>query len=287
MPLTEQEWLGSLVNNAPVLDHLNAVSDLLKIAGAEAIMPVFRSREANPKEKTPGEWVTTADNATEEYLTSKLLSLLPGSVVIGEEAASSDPTIIEKLIREENIWLVDPLDGTANFASGVEPFATMIALLKNGETVAAWIFDPVTKRLVVAEKGSGTWINGDRINVDRKDLDLSEMNGAVLRRFLSQDFQRHITEVEGEFAQLSVGSKCAGFDYPDICVGASHFAMYWRTLLWDHAPGVLILEEAGGIAQRLNGDRYLARDYQRNGLLAARNVDIWNSSRERLVPKNL
>jgi fructose-1,6-bisphosphatase/inositol monophosphatase family enzyme len=270
-----------------MLDYLNAVSDLLKIAGATSIMPVFRSLEANPREKTPGEWVSTADNATEEYLTSELLSLLPGSVVIGEEAASSDSTVIEKLIQEENVWLVDPLDGTANFAAGVEPFACMVALIKNGETVASWIFDPVTKRLVVAEKGSGTWINGDRIHVDRNGLELSQMYGSVLRRFLSSDFQKHIAEVECEFAQLSVGSKCAGFDYPDICVGDSHFAMYWRTLPWDHAPGVLILEEAGGIAQRLNGDRYLPRDSHRNGLLAARNVDIWNSSRERLVPKNL
>jgi fructose-1,6-bisphosphatase/inositol monophosphatase family enzyme len=123
-----------------MLDYLNAVSDLLKIAGATSIMPVFRSLEANPREKTPGEWVTTADNATEEYLTSELLSLLPGSVVIGEEAASSDSTVIEKLIQAENVWLVDPLDGTANFAAGVEPFACMVALIKNGEIVTSQCF---------------------------------------------------------------------------------------------------------------------------------------------------
>jgi fructose-1,6-bisphosphatase/inositol monophosphatase family enzyme len=179
------------------------------------------------------------------------------------------------------------LDGTANFAAGVEPFAIMIALLKNGETVASWLFDPVTQRLIVAEKGAGAWISGERIHVNQKGLDLGEMNGAVLRRFLSDDFQKHITAVEGEFAQLSAGSKCAGFDYLDVSVGSIHFAMYWRTLPWDHAAGVLVLEEAGGIARRLNGDRYLPRESRRNGLLAARNIDIWNASSKKLIPKKL
>jgi fructose-1,6-bisphosphatase/inositol monophosphatase family enzyme len=268
-----------------VLNDFSTVSELLREAAATRVMPVYGMREAQPEEKTPGEWVTTADRAGEEFLTPTLLRLIPGCKVIGEEAASSNSGLLNSLTDEGYFWLLDPLDGTANFAAGVPPFAMMIALVKDGETVASWILDPISNRLVVAEKGAGAWIDGEQIQVSSDSPSLKHMTGAVLRRFLSQDLQDHIATVETEFGELTLGSKCAGFDYPDICTGSMHFAMYWRTLPWDHAPGVLILQEAGGIAKRLDGSSYRPSDHKGSGLLAARNEDIWSLASRTLIKR--
>lgn len=256
-------------------DLISSVSNLLREAAETCVMPVFGKREANSQEKAPGEWVTEADKAGEAFLTPALQSLIAGSLVVGEEAASADPSVLDQLTDDESVWLIDPLDGTSNFASGISPFALMVALVRNGDTVASWILDPVADQLSVSEKGSGSWINGERITVSEDSPELTIMNGAVLRRFLPQELAEHVNRVEKRFANLSLGSKCAGFDYPAIATGEMDFALYWRTLPWDHAPGVLFLQEAGGIATRPDGSVYRAADHARSGLLVARNKEIW------------
>lgn len=264
-------------------DLISSVSNLLREAAETCVMPVFGKREANPEEKSPGEWVTEADKAGEAFLEPALRSLIPGSLVVGEEAASADPSVLGQLASDGNVWLIDPLDGTSNFANGVPPFALMIALIHKGETMASWILDPVVNQLSISEKGSGSWINSEQITVNEASSELSVMSGAVLRRFLPRELAEHVTEVEGRFAKLSTGSKCAGFDYPAIANGSMDFALYWRTLPWDHAPGVLFLQEAGGHATRLDGSEYRVADHARSGLLVARNKETWSRVKSTLL----
>ena len=142
-------------------------------------MPVFGKREANPKEKSSGEWVTDADRASEEFLEPALRSLIPGSLIVGEEAVSADPSVLDRLSSDGNVWLIDPLDGTSNFAQGRPPFALMVALIRQGSTVASWILDPVANQLAISEKGSGSWINGEQVTVGEGSRELSDMIGAV------------------------------------------------------------------------------------------------------------
>ena len=262
---------------------MSSVSNLLRETAETCVMPVFGKRGANPKEKSPGEWVTEADRAGEAFLEPALRSLIAGSLVVGEEAASADPNVLDRLTDDGNVWLIDPLDGTANFADGVSPFAIMVALVRNGDTVASWILDPITGQLSVAEKGSGSWINGEKIRVSENSPALNHMNGAVLRRFLPPEIADHVIAVKGCFANLSLGSKCAGFDYPAIANGPMDFALYWRTLPWDHAPGVLFLQEAGGHATRPDGTGYRVADHARSGLLVARNEETWAKVKSTLL----
>lgn len=259
-----------------MLDLIVIVSNLLREAAETCVMPVFGKREANPEEKSPGEWVTEADKASEAFLEPALRSLIPGSLVVGEEAASADPNILDRLACDGDVWLIDPLDGTSNFASGISPFALMVALIRNGTTVVSWMLDPVANQLSISEEGSGSWINSERVTVNGASPELNMMSGAVLRRFLPHELAEQVTAVEARFANLSLGSKCAGFDYPAIAGGSMDFALYWRTLPWDHAPGVLFLQEAGGYATRLDGSEYRVADHARSGLLVARNKETWS-----------
>lgn len=245
-------------------------------------MPVFGKRDAHPEEKSPGEWVTEADKACENFLVPALQALIPNAAVVGEEAASESPRLLERIDETNDVWLVDPLDGTVNFASGKTPFALMVALIRKGETTCSWIFDPNANELSVSEKGSGSWINGKQITVAQDARPLASMNGAVLRRFLPSDLDIHISHVESRFNQVSPGSKCAGFDYPAIAKRTIDFALYWRTLPWDHAAGVLILEEAGGHVARPDGTPFRVADHARSGLLVAHNKPMWQEIRSAL-----
>lgn len=264
---------------------MDAVPGLLREAAEEAVLPVFRSREARPEEKSPGEWVTTADRAAEAFLTPRLAALVPGSVVVGEEATASNPILLEHLATSTDVWLLDPLDGTANFAAGEVPFSLMVALVHDRETVGSWMLDPLSGQLAAAERGGGAILDAEQVRTDKAGLDPQAMRGAVLCRFLPADLLSHVGTVERQFAALAPGSGCAGHDYPAVVTGELGFALYWRTLPWDHAPGTLFAVEAGGVAARPDGSSYRACDYQRPGLLVAPNPDVWLQVRDLLVPE--
>jgi len=158
-----------------VSDVMELVPELLREA-ATLVLPAFRDESARPEEKAPGEWVTTADHAAESFLTPALMSLIPGSLVVGEEAASKNHDVLTRLTTGGWVWLLDPLDGTANFAAGVEPFSMMVALLREGEPIASWMHDPVGGDMHVAQRGSGAWSNGARVSTDPREGPLDRVD---------------------------------------------------------------------------------------------------------------
>ncbi len=254
----------------------------MRAAAAEAIMPRYgRLMRHEISEKSPGELVTAADHEAERILTAGLTALRPGSLVVGEEAAAVDPAIVSRLGAGE-AWLVDPLDGTANFAAGTGPFAVMVALLRDGETVASWMLDPRSGAMAQAERGSGAVLCGARVRAGSESPPLAALRGAVFKRFLPPALRESIDRRAGTIGEMLPGLMCAGREYPAIVAGERHFALFWRALPWDHAPGALFAEEAGAMARRLDGSLYSAGD-ARKGLLVAQNEDIWRAVRESLL----
>jgi fructose-1,6-bisphosphatase/inositol monophosphatase family enzyme len=258
------------------------VETLMREAAARAILPRFRRlQHYEIEEKTPGEVVTAADREAERILSDGLLALLPGSAVVGEEAASADPALIARL-ADDAIWLVDPLDGTANFAAGREPFAVMVALVRKGATVASWMLDPVSGVVCHAERGAGASVAGHRAKAPSACPPLGALRGAVLKRFLPPDVRAAIERRSAASGAVLPGLLCAGHEYPAVVAGEQHFALFWRTLPWDHAPGALFAEEAGAMARRLDGSAYAAGD-RRPGLLVAQNRETWQLVRETVL----
>jgi fructose-1,6-bisphosphatase/inositol monophosphatase family enzyme len=263
---------------------IDEVSAVLRHATAEAILPHFRNLHASQvEEKTPGEMVTIADREAERIITPRLRSLLPGSRVVGEEAAAETPALMDEL-DEGDVWLVDPLDGTANFIAGSPEFSVMVALLRRGQTVAAWLLDPVADHLAVASLGAGAFINGARVHTETTLPNAGSCRGAVLTRFLPEPMKARVTANSTRFSAILPGARCSGVDYPAVATGKQHFVMFWRLLPWDHAPGALLVSEAGGHVARLDGSRYHPSD-RRPGLLVAQNEKVWHTvSGELLKP---
>ncbi len=252
---------------------IEEVGELLRRTAATAVMPRFKNLQSGEKEmKAPGEPVTVADREAEEMISRGLLALIPKARVIGEEACAAEPSLIDHL-GEGTVWIVDPIDGTANFVAGRSPFAMMVALLKDGETVGSWILDPLSGRLAVAERGSGAWINGERIVAAISTRDLSDLRGIVSDAFCPPDRLKLVERLRGSVREAFPTARCAGHEYPLVAMGKRDFALYWRTLVWDHAAGALLLTEAGGSVTYLDGTSYHPAS-RRTGLLLTHNRAI-------------
>ena len=198
-------------------ESLERVGALMAEAAERAILPRFRALGRDEvEEKSPGELVTIADREAEAILTAGLAPLLPGSRVIGEEACAIDPRLIDSL-GEGTVWLVDPLDGTGNFAAGRPDFAVMVALLRDGATQAAWILNPLSGQLARAELGSGAWI-GDRRMEAAPQAPGTRLRGSI-GRFMPDEMQASLEERLSADAERLPGLMSAGVEYPMIGAG--------------------------------------------------------------------
>ncbi|MFN0073777.1 MAG: inositol monophosphatase family protein [Chloroflexota bacterium] len=258
------------------------VHGLLRRVAAEVILPRFRGLHMHEiQEKTPGEIVTVVDREAERVLAQELPLLLSGSRVVGEEAAAENPDVLKRL-EHGTVWLVDPLDGTANFVAGSSRFAVMVALLRDGETLASWMLDPVQDVLAYAELGHGAYLGSERVRATLISPQVEDLRGAILTGYLPAELRDRLLGRATILAEVLPGLRCAGLEYPAVALGAQHFSIFWRTLPWDHAPGALFLSEAGGLVTRLNGSRYQPAGVE-SGLLLAHNYEIWRLVREQLV----
>ncbi len=250
------------------MTDLDAVAALVRRVAAQVHLPLF-DRGVTGEEKSPGELVSRVDREAERLLVDGLAELAPGVAVIGEEGAAADPSVMRALTSEAPVWLVDPLDGTSAFLDRSPDHAIMLALVQRGRTLAAVVHQPQHGRTYTAEVGSGTWRDGVRLRREPADhADLGALRGAVFRRFLDAGSRRAVEADEHRFGDLTPRSTCAGVEYPRIVEGDADFVLFWRTLPWDHAPGALLLAEAGGVAVRPDGTPYRPDD-DRSGLLAA------------------
>ena len=251
------------------------VQALLRDVAARIVMPRFRQLNADQiEEKAPDELVTIADRESEIALAEGLTRLLPDSRVIGEEAVSADPSLLDGIDRG-TAWIVDPIDGTANFAAGEAPFGIMIALVIDGVSEAAWLFDPVADRLCSAGHGQGAFVNNEAVTArtSGEAIPVAGLSTIYLPAELRADIERR---AEGKLRCVGI-PRCAAEQYPRVILGQNDLALFWRTHVWDHAPGALILTEAGGKIARLDGTPYSVAQTGK-GLLAAATPAMWDQA---------
>ncbi|RQX09907.1 inositol monophosphatase [Micromonospora ureilytica] len=262
---------------------LDDVGDLLWEAADQVVLPLFRKLDDDDvSEKAPGEVVTVADRRAEELLSAGLRRLRPGSMVVGEEGVADDPRLLRHLRDGGDVWLVDPVDGTANFAAGRRPFALMVSLLSDGRPTAGWILDPLADTLAVGSADEGTLLNGRPVDSTGSVPPLGELRGAAMTRFLPPETRDRVRAGGQRLGELLPGQHCAGREYLDILTGEQQFVLFWRTLPWDHAPGSLLVRAAGGVARRFDGVDYHPAD-DGHGLLVAANERVWGEVHDALL----
>ena len=242
-----------------MLPSVEQVSSLIREVAKAEILPRFRKLAAGDiSEKQPGQLVTTADIESERILTRALADLLPGSVVVGEEGVAAAPERLDLVGGEAPVWVVDPVDGTQNFADGKPIFATMVALLIERRTVTSWIYEIMSDRMARAELGSGAFVEGERLHV-AAPIAIEKMRGRLSGRTAKR--------LDGKVGAI-FNERCAAFEYLAVAGGTAHFAVFRRLNPWDHAPGELMVREAGGYSRRLDGTDYVASEIDASLILA-------------------
>ena len=260
---------------------LNRVGALIREITAEEVLPRFRDlKDHEVRDKGRGDLVTEADLAVEARLGQALAALLPGSRIVGEEGVHQHPNLMNALNGDIPVWLIDPVDGTANFAAGREPFCVMVALAYMQQTLAAWIYAPLRAEMTEATSGGGTWCNGEPVTVARSRA-LEEMRGAVHLRYLPNRLRRRVEPGLSRFAS-NTELYCAGETYLRLAQGGLDHALFWRAKPWDHAPGELIVREAGGHTAFLDGTPYGPLPPGPTGLIGVAARENWDDVRQAL-----
>ncbi len=264
------------------------VATLLREASRAEILPRFRrlAQGAVRTKSGPLDLVTDADEAAERMVEAGLHRLFPGCAVVGEEAAAADPSVMDRLADADLAFVVDPVDGTANFAAGLPLFACMAAAVVKGEVVGAWIHDPLGDDTAIALRGEGAWIADPegRPMADLRvaaPLPIGQMVGAISWTYLPPDLRAQVTSRFPLFAGV-VGYRCAAHEYRWAAGGHGHVLFYNRLMPWDHLPGLLLHREAGGYSARFDGSPYLPT-HRDGGLICAPDRDSWEAVRHALL----
>ncbi|HVY29171.1 MAG TPA: inositol monophosphatase family protein [Polyangiaceae bacterium] len=262
---------------------LDQLGQVLREVAQREIAPRFRQLAPSdvshkPSVDDPTDVVTAADRAAEAELTLRLPELVRGSSVVGEEAVAADPSVLERLRGASPVWVVDPLDGTRNFAAGHGPFGTMVALVERGELLASGIYMTEGDRMFLAERGLGTYFNGQRITP--RGAASGELSGTLSVRYMPEEIAATLTaRIAGHHQVPAV--ICAAHEYTEIALGRKDYVHYYRLLPWDHAPGALIVREAGGVVRHPDGRDYGIFDKSESTILAP-DEPTWQRVREEL-----
>jgi fructose-1,6-bisphosphatase/inositol monophosphatase family enzyme len=230
------------------------VAKFIRETAQTRILPRFGAlKSGDLREKRPGDPVTIADIETERDLTRLLSDALPGSDVLGEEAAAADPSRFGLVAGEAPVWIVDPIDGTSNFVRGKGGFAVIVALAAGGRTRQGWIYDPLGDRMIWAVEGGGAWFEGKRRTIAPPTPD-KQVGSAYGRAASGQHAAKALSESGGVGGVRNFG--CCGIEYQEVVLGSLDFSLHSRSLPWDHAAGLLLVAEAGGVAGFLDGAPY-------------------------------
>lgn len=255
------------------------IHDLLRFAAQRSMLPRFQNlAEGEIEQKGEDDPVTVVDREVEAFLTDALTKLAPDVPVVGEEAAHADKSVLDHLASA--CWIIDPLDGTMNFSEGKDPFGIIIALADAGETLAGWLYDPKADRLCHARRGEGAFVNGERVSAQPTGQDPAV--AAISRIFLTDEQKAQVDERLAPHYACVETPRCAAEQYPRLALGQNDVSFFERTLAWDHAAGVLWLNEAGGKVARPDGSPYRVDEWDRKGMLGAASPALWDQLAARM-----
>jgi len=263
------------------------IGEILSRAAETEIMPRFGAlTAAQVREKSSRfDVVTDADEAAEHAISVALETAYPGAVVIGEEATAKNSTLLDAIGTAGLAFVLDPLDGTRNFASGLPLFGIMAAATVRGEIVLAAIHDPVCRSTAFALRGEGAWIQGhDGSRADLKvaaEVPVEQMDAIIGTNFLPEPRR---TIVNGNLSRLGMSSwlRCAAHEYRMAAAGHCHLLLYNKLMPWDHAAGWLLHREAGGYSAHFDGTAYRPT-HLTGGLLCAPDKASWQLTRDALL----
>jgi myo-inositol-1(or 4)-monophosphatase len=258
----------------PFIDNqawLKLTSGLTKIAQQEIML---RFNKVGYELKADGSLLTEADTAMQTAMQTFLQHNWPQFALLGEESEKKEQQAA--LDAENGCWILDPIDGTTNFANGIAFFSVSLALMINGELVLGLVYDPARDELFSARLGLGAQLNNQPIKTDQFSRTLKESVGIIDFKRLDDSLATALAVQAPYASQRSFGS--VALDWCWIAAGRGQLYLHGNQSLWDYAAGWLILEEAGGASVSLDDQPVLVKKIGKRPAIAASNqglLSIW------------
>lgn len=253
--------------------HDDFIFKVKKIA-QERLLPKFAA--VTRRHKSDGSYVTEADEMMQQQLIELLLQLTPDIPVLGEEMAANEQQ--QLLSDAQLLWCIDPLDGTTNFSGGLPYFSISLALLNQGETIFAMVYDPVRDECFTAEKGQGAYLNGKRLQLPRQTIQIADCIALIDFKKLPAELSIPLATNPPYASQRSLGS--VALDWCWMASNRCQLYLHSRQKLWDFAAGLLVFSEAGGNHSTFD-DGHLRFDHlDRQTAFAAINDSLLSEWRE-------
>lgn len=253
------------------LPALQQVIDLVTQAGDEEIMP--RYQRVGCDIKTDGSLLTEADLAVDQRLQQALAQHWPKIRFLSEEMSSEEQTAL--LQDDGPLWILDPLDGTSNFAAGLPFFAVSLALVHEGKTCLAVTYDPFRKEIFSAELSKGAWLNDEALQAPTCHMDINTTVAIVDFKRLPSELKKNLAHNAPYNSQRNLGS-CA-LEWCWIAAGRGHLYLHGGMKLWDYAAGVLILSEAGASSSTMTGEPVFVAKLEPRSVVLARDKTLFDA----------
>jgi myo-inositol-1(or 4)-monophosphatase len=249
-----------------MLPDLKQLRQLVRAAAQEVVLPQFAVVQRHVKHD--GSMVTEVDLAMQGRMQRDLAHAWPQFAFLGEEMAQTEMDALLQAPGGRGLWVLDPVDGTSNFAAGVPYFAVSLALLVDGRVEIGVVYDPVRDECFAAQRGRGSWLNGISLGCAPTGLPLRRCIAAV-------DFKRLVPALGAKLgAQPPYGSQrnfgASALDWCWLADGRFHLYLHGGQKLWDYAAGQLVLAESGGLAQTLAGEEVFRFGLESRSVVAAR-----------------
>lgn len=231
-----------------MLPDLKKLEDIIREVAIEEILPRFNKISYSIKDD--GSLLTEADLAADQRIQQSLLDNWPDIAFLSEEMEFNQQQ--QLLQTADQLWCLDPLDGTSNFASGLPLFATSLALINKGEVVIGITYDPLRDEMFTAVKGQGAFLNGSRLECKASGFNLNKAVAIVDLKRLKPALSEQLMLNAPYKSQRNIGA-CV-LEWAWMAANRGHIYLHGGMKLWDLAAGTLILSEAGGYSCTLDGE---------------------------------
>lgn len=236
------------MTDTPPTPDLGSLRSLVRQCAGETITPLFLHAERHFKDD--GSVVTEADHASHHWLERELSKRWPDIGFLSEEMTDSEQQAALSH-SGHGYWCLDPLDGTSNFASGIPFFAVSLALITNNRMELAIVYDPIRDETFSAACGQGAYIGKQRLDVVAAPP-LNRCLAAVDLKRLTPELRMQLAADAPYGSQRNFGA-CA-LEWAWLAAGRYQLYLHGGQKFWDYAAGLLILQEAGGVAESLDGN---------------------------------
>lgn len=250
---------------------LKRVLEIVQTVAQQEIVP--RYLKVARQHKSDGSLVTEADTAAQNAL-SVALAKINQCPVLGEEMSAAQQSTLWSAFSESGLWVLDPVDGTSNFANGLPYFAISVAFYQQQRPVLGVIYAPEVNELFWAERGHGAFLNGESLPIkERPPASLKQAMAGVDLKRLSPTLASALAAHPPYVSQRNFGSSALDWCY--VAAGRLDIYLHGGQKLWDYAAGALILEEAGGALCTLDEDDFWASDPWQRSVICAWNQTIF------------